>query len=129
MNKKDLIKTLDIASFVSAAVATILVVIFEFSGNYLFMKYSIVLYAACFLTLTILQAISVYEIFNQKQTDETNNLIESEEHADNIDEVIEDSKINNQDEKSSKKNKIKSIIFLVLASLAFIFTCVLLVLY
>ena len=49
MNKKDILKTLDISSFVSAIIATVLVLIFQFTGNVLVMKYSVIMYVVCFL--------------------------------------------------------------------------------
>lgn len=52
MSKKELLKILDISSMVSIAIATILVLVFEFSGSAGVMRYSLVLYSASFLLLT-----------------------------------------------------------------------------
>ena len=110
MNKKEIIKILDIASFAALAIATILVVIFQFTGEYMVMKFSIVLYAVCFLILSVMLGFKVYSLF-QNNTKEAS----TEE---------------NQDEnKPTKKQKALAILCFVLAILAFAFTCVLLALY
>lgn len=111
MTKKDIIKTLDIASFISAVIAIILVVIFEISGNALVMKYSLVMYAVCFLALVAVLSFKVYFAFSKKyQAEMTND-----------DSVLDFSK--------DKKNKVYSIVYLVFASLALIFTFVMLIMY
>lgn len=113
MNKKDILKTLDIASFVSAIVATILVLIFQFTGNVLIMKYSIVMYVVCFFMLTIVLSIKVYMTFSKKyQVEMAEENIEGENFEEN-----------------STKKKILSIVCLVLSVIAFIFTFVMLILY
>lgn len=106
MNKKEIIKTLDIASFVSAVIATLLVLIFQFTGEYMVMKASIVMYAACFLLLITLLSLRVYSVFSNKEKSD-----------------------NEESNNASAKSKATVIVFLVLASIAFIFTCILLVLY
>ena len=110
MNKKDILKTLDIASFVSAIIATVLVLIFQFTGQVSVMKYSIVMYTVCFLMLTIVFSFKVYLAFSKKVQDEENK---------------ED--LNN--EQNDTKKKTLSIVYLVLSALAFIFTFVMLILY
>lgn len=113
MNKKDILKTLDIASFVSAIVATILVLIFQFTGNVLIMKYSIVMYVVCFFMLTIVLSIKVYMTFSKKyQVEMAEENIEGENFEEN-----------------STKKKILSVVCLVLSVIAFIFTFVMLILY
>ncbi len=107
MNKKEIIKTLDIASFVSAVIATLLVLIFQFTGEYMVMKASIVMYAACFLLLVTLLSFKVHSVFSKKEK------VDGEDDS---------------NEQTSKK-KATAIVLLVLASIAFIFTCVFLVLY
>lgn len=52
MSKKELLKILDLSSMVSIAIATILVLVFEFSGSATVMRYSLVFYTASFLLLT-----------------------------------------------------------------------------
>ena len=104
MKKKDIIKTIDIASFTAAIVATILVLIFQFTGENLVMKFSIVFYEVCFLALAVVFGFKVYDTFAKKSNDENK-------------------------EPVSKKDKIMVIAFLSLACVAFVFTCVLLVLY
>ena len=110
---KDILKTLDIASFVSAIVATILVLIFQFTGNVLTMKYSIVMYVVCFFMLTIVLSIKVYMTFSKKyQVEMAEENIEGENFEEN-----------------STKKKILSVVCLVLSVIAFIFTFVMLILY
>ena len=121
MNKKDIIKTLDIASFVSAIIATILVLAFEFAGKYILMKYAIVMYAVCFLTLTVMLAINIHTIFSKKQTAEENQDAVTEEN-------VEEQEVKTA-EGSSKKKKVMSVVWLVISAAAFVFTCVLLALY
>lgn len=107
MNKKEVIKTLDISSFVSAVIATLLVLIFEFTGEYMVMKVSIVMYAACFLILITMLSIKVYNTFRKKEE------VAGEETG----------------EGSIKKEKVTAVLLLVGACVAFIFTCTLLILY
>ena len=109
MNKKDILKTLDIATFVSAIVATVLVLIFQFTGNVLVMKYSVVMYTVCFLILTIVLSFKVYFAFSKK-------------------EQIEENQTENLEQDDTKK-KTLSIVYLVLSALALIFTIVMLILY
>ena len=104
MKKKDIIKTIDIASFTAAVIATILVLIFQFTGENLVMKFAIVFYAVCFLALAVVFGIKVYDLFSNKDDKEV-------------------------DEIALKKDKIKMITFLSLVCVAFVLTCVLLVLY
>ena len=113
MSKKDIFKILDISSFISAIIATVLVLIFQFTGNTLIMKYSIVMYVVCFLMLTIVLSIKVYMAFSKKyQVEMTEENIEGENFEEN-----------------SAKKKTLSIVYLVLSALAFIFTFVMLILY
>lgn len=109
MTKKDILKTLDIASFVSAVIATVLVLIFQFTGIVSVMKYSIVMYVVCFLMLTIVLSFKVYMAFSKKYQEENQN-----------DDNEQDGKM---------KKKALSIVYLVLSVLAFIFTFVMMILY
>lgn len=103
MNKKDIIKTLDIASFISAVVATILVFIFQFNGQNLVLKYSIIMYAVCFLTLAVMIGFKVHTVFSKKKTEDDVNY--------------------------DVKQKTWVVIWFALAIVAFIFTVVLLAIY
>jgi hypothetical protein len=113
MSKKDILKTLDISTFVSATIATVLVSIFQFTGSVAVMKYAIIMYTVCFLILTIVLSIKVYMTFSKKQ------LTEVEEESVELEKT---------DENDTKK-KTLSIVYLVLSALAFIFTFVMLILY
>ncbi len=121
MNKKDVIKTLDIASFVSAVIATILVLAFEFAGKYILMKYAIVMYAVCFLTLSVMLAINIHTIFSKKEK------VEEKQDA-GEEENVEEQEVQTTEE-TSKKKKVMSVVWLVISAAAFVFTCVLLALY
>lgn len=107
MSKKDIVKTLDIASFVSAVVATLLVLIFQFTGTYMVMKASIIMYAVCFLLLAVLLSLKVHSLFSKKEVSDGETV----------------------DEQTSKKQKIISTLLLALDCIAFVLTCVLLALY
>lgn len=117
MTKKDILKTLDLASFISAVVAIILVLVFEFTGNALVMKYSLVMYAVCFLSLVVVLSFKVYFAFSKKYQAEL---------AENLNVSNDDSA---QNDAKDKKSKIYSIVYLVFASLALIFTFVMLIVY
>lgn len=111
MSKKEILKTLDIATYIAAIAATVLVLIFQFTGAYLVMKFAIVMYAVCFMALVILLAISVYDKFakNKKQDNE-------ESKKEEVNPV-------------TKKDKILSIVWLSLAAIALVLTVALLVVY
>lgn len=119
MNKNDIIKTLDIASFVSAVFATILVLVFQFTGSVAVMKYSIVMYVVCFFMLTIVLSFKVYFAFSKKHQIE----IEKEQEDEKETEITE------SQETSDTKKKALSIVYLTLSAVALIFTFVLLILY
>ena len=105
MKKKDILKTLDIASLVSIFIATVLVIVYQFSANYQVIRFSIVMYAAAFLILTVFYAIKTYFVFAKTKEDgiEIFNL--------------------------SKKEKGFLIAKLALSGIAFVFTLVILILY
>lgn len=63
MNKKEILKTLDLASIVSIAVATLLVIIFQFTGNSTIVKVALVLYSASFLIATVFFALKTYFVY------------------------------------------------------------------
>ena len=133
MNKKDIIKTLDIASFVSAVIATILVLAFEFVGKYILMKYAIVMYAVCFLTLSVMLGINVYDKFKKQEINAEKQEQKSELKTTETEGVLEDNaeKIDKTETEnvSERKKKIMSIVWFSVSVILFVFTCVLLVLY
>lgn len=53
MNKKDFLNILDIASIVSICIATILVFVFQFTGSFNVIKFSLIMYTASFLILSV----------------------------------------------------------------------------
>ncbi len=121
MNKKDIVKTLDIASFVAAVVATILVLIFQFTGSVSVMKYSIIMYVVCFMMLTIVLSFKVYFAFSNKH--------QAEEQTKTQESNVETEENDAQAESNDTKKKTLSIVYLALSAIAFIFTFVLLILY
>ena len=60
MNKKDILNILDITSFISISIATVLVLIFEYAGYISVVTYAIIMYSVSFLILTIFYALKVY---------------------------------------------------------------------
>jgi hypothetical protein len=60
MNKKEILKVLDIASLVSIVIATVLVLLFEFTGLSLLVRYSIVFYTASFLIAIVFFSLRLY---------------------------------------------------------------------
>lgn len=73
MNKKEMLKTFDLAGFVSLVIATILVLIFQFTGNIQVVKMSLVMYAVAFFILTVFFALKTY--FGFAKTKQNNELI------------------------------------------------------
>ena len=105
MSKKDILKTLDLASLISIVIATILVVVFEFVGSYSVIKFAIVMYTAAFLILVVFYSLKLY--FSCAGTEE------------NGEKIIE----------QTKKEKGFLIAKLVLGAIAFALTLVVLILY
>ena len=70
MNKKEILKVIDLSSLVSLAVATILVFVFQFTGNALTVKYALVLYTSAFLLLSIFLAIKTIFCFKKIKIDD-----------------------------------------------------------
>ena len=106
MNKKDFLKTLDIASFVAIVIATILVFIFQFNGEYMVVKFAIIMYTASFALMATYYSITLF--YNLKKTTQNNEL------------VVED---------MNKKQRAFLITKSVLSAIAFIFTLVIVILY
>ena len=105
MNKKDILKTLDIASMVSIFIATLLVFIYQFVGEYQVVRFAVIMYTASFLILTVFYALKTYFVFSKAQTEE--GLISEQ----------------------TTKDKAFLITKLVLSVLAFVFTLIVLILF
>ena len=106
MNKKDFLKTLDIASFVAIVIATILVFIFQFNGEYLVVKFAIITYSSSFALMATYYGLTL--AYNLKKTTQNNEL------------VVED---------MNKKQRAFLITKTVLSAIAFVFTLVIVILY
>ena len=71
MNKKDFLRTLDLASFVAIVIATILVFIFQLNGQYMVIKFSVIMYAASFALMSLFYTLTlVYGLKKTTQNDE-----------------------------------------------------------
>ena len=104
MNKKEILKVFDLSSLVSLLIATVLVFIFQFTGNTLVVRYALVLYTSAFLLLTVFLTMRVIFCFRKIKLDE--------------------------DEKElTKKEKIFLCVKLALASALFVFSLVIFILY
>ena len=73
MSKKEVLKTLDTASYFSLIVAALLVLFFEFTANLIIFQISIMLFAAAFLILCVLCSMKI--VYMKRQTTENNELI------------------------------------------------------
>ena len=73
MSKKEVLKTLDTASYFSLITAAILVLAFEFTAKLVIFKLSIILFAAAFLILCVLCIMKI--IFLKHQTIENEELV------------------------------------------------------
>lgn len=105
MNKKDILKVLDISSLVTLLVATGLAVLFEFTGKSLIMKYSIIFWTAGFLIAIVFYSLKL-GFSAQKKADGEPGPFELE-----------------------KSEKVGLIVKIVLVSLAFVFSCIVLIMY
>lgn len=71
MTKKDILKALDNASYISIISASMLVLIFEFTAVLFLLKLSIILFGASFLMLGVLCGLKLYLMKNEiKENDE-----------------------------------------------------------
>ena len=104
MNKKEVLKIFDLSSLVSLAIATVLVFVFQFTGNTLVVRYALVLYTSAFLLLTIFLLLKT--IFCLKKI-----------------------KIDEGEKELSKKDKIFLFVKLALAFILFVFSLVIFILY
>ena len=66
MNKKEFLRTLDLASFVAIVLATIMVLVFQFVGDYVVIKVAVIMYAASFAIMTLFYALKLG--YNIKKT-------------------------------------------------------------
>lgn len=71
MTKKNILKTLDYASYSSLVAGAILVLLFEFISSLVIFKLALVLFGAAFLMLTVLCSLKLYYLKTEaKETDE-----------------------------------------------------------
>lgn len=71
MTKKDILKALDNASYISIISASMLVLIFEFTAVLFLLKLSIILFGASFLMLCVLCGLKLYLMRKEiKENDE-----------------------------------------------------------
>lgn len=68
--RRNLLKYLDYASYIALLVATVLVVVFEISGNMSYFKFGLYVYEACFSMLIIFTAIRIYSVFKKNASAE-----------------------------------------------------------
>ena len=101
---KELLKIFDLSSLVSMAIATILVFIFQFTGDSLTVRYALVLYTSAFLLLSVFLALKTIFCFRKI-------------------------KIEENEAELSKKDKIFLCIKLALAVVLFVFSLVIFILY
>lgn len=102
MNKKEVLKVIDIASFVAAAIATILVLIFEFTGVVTVLKVGIYMYEVCLLALIVFCGVRMFYAYRKKEE---------------VEDILN----------LSKKQKIFLIVKFILALIAFSLTTVILI--
>ena len=119
MNKKDVLKVLDIAGLFAVVLASLLVLIFEFTGTSILVKYAIAFYVAGFAIATVYFSIMTYNAF---KTNNKEQLQEAEIETNQNDEAI-----TKEDKPQAKKSTL--IVKLVLCSIALIFTAIVLFLY
>ena len=71
MSKKNMLKTLDAGSYFSLILASILLLIYEFVGEILVMRFSVIFYGAAFLMLVVLCVLKLIYMKNEtKENDE-----------------------------------------------------------
>ncbi len=104
MNKKEILKVFDLSSLVSLLIATILVIIFQFTGNSLVVRYALVLYTSSFLLLTVFLSIKTIFCFKNIKIDEN-------------------------EAELTKKEKIFLCVKLALAAMLFVFSLIIFILY
>ena len=71
MSKKNILKTLDNASYVSIVLGAILVLFFEIFAELLLLKFALILFGASFLILIVFSIMKLYFMQNEiKENDE-----------------------------------------------------------
>lgn len=70
MTKKNLLKTLDTASYVSLIVGACLVLIFEFVAELLVLRFSMILFGTAFLILCVLCSLKLYYLKHETKEDD-----------------------------------------------------------
>lgn len=71
MNKKEVLRILDLASFISLIIATVAVIIFEIVGTYFYIKFALIMYTVAMLILSVFFAIKLYySVKKQENKDE-----------------------------------------------------------
>lgn len=70
MTKKNILKTLDMSSYVAFIVAAVLALIFEFVAELVIFKLAIILFAAGFLMLCVLCSLKLYFMKNEIREDD-----------------------------------------------------------
>lgn len=105
MNKRDFLKTLDVASLIAIAVSTVLVFIYQMVGTYQVIKFALIMYTASFLILTAFYGLKTFFVFAKTKED---GVIMFE---------------------MQKKDKALLLTKLALSVIAFVFTLVILILY
>ena len=105
MNKKEILKALDIAGIIAILIATVLAFVYQFVAEYQVIRFSIIMYTSAFAILTVFYAVKTFFVFK--------NIAEDGVALFNM----------------SKKEKGFLITKLVLSAIAFVFTFVILILY
>lgn len=73
MTKKNMLKSLDAGSYFSLIIASVLVLLYEFIGEVLIMRFSIILFGAAFLMLVALCVMKL--IFMKNETKEGDEIL------------------------------------------------------
>lgn len=70
MNKKEILRILDLASFISLIIATVAVIIFEIVGTYFYIKFALIMYTVAMLILSVFFAIKLYYSVKKQENKE-----------------------------------------------------------
>lgn len=71
MSKKNILKTLDYASYVSIVIGAILVLFFEIFAKLLLLKFALIMFGASFLILIVFSVMKLYFMIHEiKENDE-----------------------------------------------------------
>ena len=107
MNKKEILKTLDLSSFIMLVISTIFVLIFEIGGNTIFVKMAIFIYAVAYLCLFVLLVLRL--CFSKN--------------------AIKEEKTSEAEVNTNKNQNIKLIVGAVFSGILFLLTLIIAVLY